>query len=347
MEAVTALLTCCGGVISPSQMGSLRVNPDSRPVRIVGTDMTVPCSGQYLADKFYAVPSGTAPGYVDRLKEICSKESVDVVFPASHEEGITFAKNRDVFEEIGTHIAISRFEVLELAFDKKRAFQRLKDRGLPCPDFRAVKSLVEFEDAAAELGIDRRKLVMKPVLTRGGRGAKILSKESVVQRLLGEKPGYLDANYGEVVAALSELSERDFPELILMQYLPGTIVSVDFLAKDGKALIVVPKVRVVGNPSQTIVGKVTRDALVEETTARISEAFGFDYTINMEMGRDEEGVALPFDFNPRIAASTAFCTAAGANLIYFALKMALGEPVPRVDVKDGVMMFRYFKELYV
>jgi carbamoyl-phosphate synthase large subunit len=284
---------------------------------------------------------------VDRLKEICSKESVDVVFPASHEEGITFAKNRDVFEEIGTHIAISRHEVLELSFDKKRAFQRLKDRGLPCPDFRAVKSLVEFEDAAAELGIDRRKLVMKPVLTRGGRGAKILSKESVVHRLLGEKPGYLDANYGEVVAALSELSDEDFPELVLMQYLPGTIVSVDFLAKDGKALIVVPKVRVVGNPSQTIVGKVTRDALVEDATAKISEAFGFDYTINMEMGRDEEGVPLPFDFNPRIAASTAFCTAAGANLIYFALKMALGEPVPQVDVKDGVMMFRYFKELYV
>ena len=347
MKSVTALLTCSGGVISPGQMGSLRNNPDSRDVRVVGTDMTVPCSGQYLADKFYPVPSGTAPGYVDRLKEICSKESVDVIFPASHEEGITLARNRGVFEEIGTKIAISKADVLELAFDKSRAYQRLRDRGLPCPDFRAAKSLEEFEDAAAELGIDRRKLVMKPVLTRGGRGAKILTEESTISCLLSQKPGYLDANYGEVVRALGELDERDFPELILMQYLPGTIYSVDFLARDGKALIVVPKVRVVGNPSQTIVGRVERNSLVEETTARISEAFGFDYTINIELGCDEAGVPLPFDFNPRIAASTAFCTAAGANLIYFALKMALGEEVPTVDVKDGVMMFRYFKELYV
>lgn len=346
MEPVTVLLTCCGGVISPSQIDSLRNNPDSRAVRVVGTDMTIPCSGQYLTDKFYHVPPGNAPGYVDRLKEICSKESVDVVFPASHEEGITLAKNRRVFEEMGTKIAISRLEVLELAFDKKRAYQRLKDMGLPCPDFRAVKNLEEFEDAAAELGIDRRKLVMKPVLSRGGRGTKILSRESPGQCLISEKPGYLDANYGEIVRTLGELDERDFPEIILMQYLPGMIYSVDFLAKDGRALIVVPKMRVMGTPSQTIIGMVKRDALVEETTARISEAFGFDYTINIEMGCDEAGTPLPFDLNPRVAASVAFCTAAGANLIYFALKLAMGEPVPHVEVKDRVWMFRYFKEIY-
>jgi carbamoylphosphate synthase large subunit len=65
------------------------------------------------------------------------------------------------------------------------------------------------------------------------------------------------------------------------------------------------------------------------------------------MGCNDDGVPLPFDFNPRIAASTAFCSAAGANLIYYALKMALGEEVPDVNVKDKVMMLRYFKELYL
>ncbi len=341
------MLTCSGGVISPSQISSLRDNPENRPLRIIGTDMTVPCVGQYLTDKFYSVPSGTAPGYVDRLLEICSKERVDVVFPASHEEALTLTKHNALFSRLGTVIAVSKYEVLELAFDKKRAFQRLKAAGLPCPEFRAVRSLTEFEDAAAELGIDRRKLVMKPVLTRGGRGAHILTKESTARLLLGEKPGFLEANYDEVVRTLGEVAEKSFPELILMEYLPGTIFSVDFLAKNGKALIIVPKVRVVGNPSQTIVGKVQRDRAVEESVARISEVFGFDYNVNIEMGCNEDGAALPFDFNARVAASVAFCTAAGANLIYYALKLALGEEVPKVDVKDGVMMLRYFKELYV
>lgn len=347
METVTVLLTCAGGVISPSQIGSLRANPDGRPLRIIGTDMTVPCSGQYLTDKFYQVPSGTDPTYVQKLAEICSKESVNVLFPASHEEALALTKNTVIFKKIGTTIAVSKPEVLELSFNKKTAFQKLKEKGLPCPDFRVVKTLAGFRDAAAELGINERKLVMKPVLTRGGRGARILTKENTARSLLTEKPGSLEAGYDEIVRTLSGLEEASFPELILMEYLPGTIYSVDFLAKNGKALIIVPKVRIVGNPSQTIVGMVKRNPLVEETVARISEAFGFDYNVNFEMGCTAEGTPLPFDFNPRVAASVAFCTAAGANLIYYALRMALGKEVPPVEVKDNVMMMRYFKELYV
>ena len=347
MKPVTVLLTCTGGVISPSQIGSLRSNPDGRPLRIIGTDMTVPCAGQYLTDKFYQVPYGTDPQYVEKLADICSKESVNVLFPASHEEALALTKNTELFKKIGTTIAVSKPDVLELSFNKKRAFQKLKEKGLPCPEFQVVKNLSEFEDAAAELGINKRKLVIKPVLTRGGRGARILTKENTALSLLNEKPGRLEAGYDEIVRTLSELEENDFPELILMEHLPGTIYSVDFLAKDGRALIIVPKVRIVGNASQTIVGIVKRNPLVEETVARISEAFGFDYNVNIEMGLNIEGIPLPFDFNPRIAASVAFCTAAGANLIYYALKMALGEEVPIVEVKDKTMMIRYFKELYV
>lgn len=346
MKPVTVLVTCACGVISPSQITSLRSNPEGRPLKIIGTDILTPCVGQYITDKFYQVPFGTDPSYVEKLAEICSKESVDVVFPASHEEALALTKNTALFSKIGTTIAVSKPDVLELSFNKKTAFQKLREKGLPCPDFRVVKNLAEFEDAAAELGIDERKLVMKPVLTRGGRGARILTKENMSHSLLNQKPGYLETNYEEIVRTLNGL-ENDFPELILMEYLPGTIYSVDFLAKNGKALIIVPKVRIMGNPSQTIVGMVKRNPLVEETVARISEAFGFDYNVNFEMGCNAEGVPLPFDFNPRIAASVAFCTAAGANLIYYALKMALGEEVPVVEVKDKVTMLRYFKELYV
>ncbi len=347
MDCVTVLITCTGGVISPSQIGSLRDNPDGRPLKIVGTDMTVPCIGQQLADEFYQVPSGTSPNYVERLLNVCARESVDVIFPASHEEALALTSHKNAFDKIGAVIAASRYDVLELAFNKNRAYQKLKDSGLPYPEFRTVKDLSAFKKAAKELGIDQKKIVMKPVLTRGGRGARILTNESTAKSLLNEKAGYLEANYSEVLRALAEVDGPSFPELILMEYLPGPIYSVDFLAKNGKALIIVPKLRAVGNASQTIVGVVKRNSLVEEIIARISEVFGFDYNINIEMGCNAEGVPLPFDFNPRVAASVAFCTAAGANLIYYALKMALGEEIPSVTVKDNVMMLRYFKEFYV
>jgi carbamoyl-phosphate synthase large subunit len=347
LKPVTVLITCAGGVISPSQIDSLRNNPENRPLRIIGTDSTVPCVGQHLADRFFQVPFGTSPDYVDRMLKICGDEAVDVVFPASHEEALALTKKVGAFKKIGTVVAASRFEVLELAFNKVSSYRWLKDSGLPCPEFRAARNLAEFEAAAEDLGIDGREVVMKPVLTRGGRGARVLTKKSLARTLVDEKPGYLQENYDEVRQMLGELDRTEFPELVLMEYLPGTIYSVDFLARKGKALLVVPKVRVVGNASQTIVGVVKRDPAVEELTAKISEAFGFDYTVNIEMGSRFDGTVLPFDLNPRLAASVAFCSAAGANILYFALKMALGEEVPKVVVRDKVLMLRYFKELYI
>jgi len=347
MHSITALITCAGGVISPSHIQSLRSNPENRQIKIIGTDMHVPCIGQCLSDKFYQVPPGDSPNYLEKMIDICSKESVDVLFPASHEEAIVLSKNRELFKKNGTVVAISKYNVLEKAFNKKQAYQTLMNNNLPCPDFRVVSSLKEFEAASNSLGIGEKKIVMKPILSRGGRGTRILTTEKLANHLLNDKPGYLEANYSEILNMLSTLDENNFPELILMEYLPGTIFSVDFLAKNGKALMIVPKVRVCGSASQTIVGRVKRDPLLEDTIGKICRVFGFDYTINIELGCNDAGVPLPFDFNPRVAASVAFCAAAGANILYYALKLALNEEVPEVTVKDNVLMMRYFKEQYL
>jgi carbamoyl-phosphate synthase large subunit len=176
LKPVTALVTCAGGVISPSQIGSLRDNPDGRQIRVVATDANVPCVAQHLADVFYQVPFGSSPGYLERLLDICKRESVEVVFPASHEEALVLAKNRELFEEVGAKIAVSKYSVLELACNKKLAYQKLKENGLPCPEFYAVQSFAEFETAATKLGIDNRKVVMKTLVSRGGRGTRILTK---------------------------------------------------------------------------------------------------------------------------------------------------------------------------
>lgn len=279
--------------------------------------------------------------------DICSKELVDVVFPASHEEALALTKRRNFFEGSGIKIATSKYDVLEEAYDKKKAYMKLARNGLPCPEFYSVKNIKEFEDAAAKLGIERKKIVMKPSLARGGRGTRILTKENTVKYLLDCKPGFLEANYDETLRALRTISSEDFPEIILMEYLPGTLYSIDFLAKGGEPLAIIPKMRIVGNPSQTLVGKVIRDESIEKSIREISRLFRFDYNVNIEMGCNEEGVALPYDINPRIASSTGFCTAAGANLIYYALKMALGEDIPKIEFKDNVMMLRYFEEFYV
>lgn len=348
MKACTALLTSVGNLISPSQIDSLKNNPGHRKVKLIGTDMIEHAVGKYMVEEFYKVPGGEDSEYINTILDICRKENVDVILPVSNEEALALSKHRDLFEDIGAVIATSEYKTLELALNKGKAYSFLKEQGLACPKFYIAKSLKDFISSVYKLGFPETRVMMKPSTGRGGRGARILTNENLISHLLHEKPGSLYADFQSVVKTLEGVDEDNFPELIVMEYLPGKIHSVDFLAKNGEALIIVPKTRIIGNPSQTLVGQVEKDEFIEEDIRKISKAFNFEYNINIEMKRSRDGIALPFDINPRIAASVGFCTGAGANLIYYALKLALGENIPsNVVVQDGTKMVRYLKELYV
>lgn len=343
MRECTVILTCCGGLVSPSMIQSLKI-VNERKVRVVGVDMRESAIGSYMVDKFYVVPPGDSPAYVDKMLDISMSEGVDVILPASHEESLALSEHRRVFEDKGIKIAASDYEVLKIAYNKELCYRFLKEKGLPCLEFYFVGTPEEFKEAAANLGYPEKPVVMKPLMGRGGRGTKILTVSHAKDSLLQDKPGSLEADF-EVI--FQTLKDGDFPKLLLTEFLPGEYYSVDILAKDGKALIVVPKVRIEGTPSQTLIGVVRRNPEVEKAAIDICEAFDFSYNVNFEMKYSEEGKPLPYDINPRVAASVAFCTAAGANLLYYAVKLALEEEIPRVEIEDGVRMVRYFKELFI
>ena len=343
MRDCTVILTCCGGLVSPGMIQSLKTVKE-RKVRVVGVDMKESAIGSYMADKFYVVPPGDSPAYVDKMLDISLREGIEVILPASNEESQALSEHRQVFEDKGVKIAASDYEMLRVTYNKGLCYRILKEKGLPCPEFYIVGTPEEFKKAAANLGYPEKPVVMKPLMGRGGRGARILTASHAKDSLLQDKPGSLEADF-EVI--FQTLKDGDFPELLLTEFLPGEYYSVDILAKDGGALIVVPKVRIEGTPSQTLLGVVKKNSEVERVAVDICQAFNFSYNINFEMKYSEDGKPLPYDINPRVAASVAFCTAAGANLLYYAVKLALGEEIPGVEIEDGVKMLRYFKELFI
>ena len=48
--------------------------------KVVATDCSNLAPAVYDADKFYLVPRITAPGYLERILEICREEHIDGVF---------------------------------------------------------------------------------------------------------------------------------------------------------------------------------------------------------------------------------------------------------------------------
>ena len=78
------LITGIGGDISQGVATILRENrPD---LRLIGVDIHSQHGGHLFVDQFALVPKASAPDYMDTLKAIVRKYSVDIVIPMSEPE---------------------------------------------------------------------------------------------------------------------------------------------------------------------------------------------------------------------------------------------------------------------
>ncbi|MDP3722490.1 MAG: ATP-grasp domain-containing protein [Candidatus Omnitrophota bacterium] len=345
MQRLRILLTTCGALTSPSLIDAIKQNGE-REITVVGIDGFPHVAGALLVDRFYQVPpsSEDETAFVERIVEIVGREAIDVILPCGHEDCLAIAKRRDMFEAAGAKVAVSPYEILVRGFDKGLVYETLREHDAGAPEFYCASTFDEFLVASDRLGYPKEPIVLKPRLSRGGRGVMILHPDIDFASLLNSKA---DINYPfEYVAGLLR-QQRQFPQVIVMEYLPGEFYSVDLLADHGRPLITVPKIRLWGTPSQTLRGLVDLNPPVIAVAQKACRAFGFSYNVNFEIKLSRTGAPMIYDSNPRLAASTAFCAAAGANLVYFAIKLALGEEIPTLAIKNRVMMIRYFKELYL
>jgi carbamoyl-phosphate synthase large subunit len=343
MKDVNVVVTSCGGTVLPGIIQCLNTI-EERKIRVIGVDMKEDAVGFYMTDKYYVVPPGDSPDYISTMLDISKRENVDVIMPVSQQEFIPLSKHRQLFEDNGTIIACSGYDSMRIANDKGLFLEFLRARNLPCAEFYVPKTIDEFEQAVYKLGYPHKAVVMKPRISAGNRGFRILREDMDEKSLLLSKT---DSAYASLSDMVRVLKDGTFPDLVVMEYLPGEEYSVDLLAKEGKALIIVPKVRVEPLPGLSRIGVVRRNPEVERLVSDVSQAFNFDYNINIQLKYSEKGEPLAYEINPRIAASVILCAAAGANLVYYGVKLALGEEVPNVNVIDGTRMVRYWKELFI
>ena len=301
-----------------------------------------------FVDKFYKVPSGDSVDYISRVRNICLEENIDVLLPCDDNEALNLAKHRDLFESNGTKIAVSSFQSLIRSLNKISFHQHLDSCGVACARYMVATNYHEIETAISKLGFPDKKVVIKPEFGFGGRGVRIIVPEIVQDTFFKEKPGNIEITLESLKSYLSGYEAGgNSPRILLTEYLPGDYYSVEILSKHGHPYYIIPKKRIIGSASCTTLGKIDFNPRVIEKARLICEAFHLDYIQNYEMKLNDEGEPIPYDLNPRVPASIALSAAVGANLLYFSVKMAIGEEVPRVDLNSDLKMIRYYKELYV
>jgi carbamoyl-phosphate synthase large subunit len=133
-----------------------------------------------------------------------------------------------------------------------------------------------------------------------------------------------------------------------MEYLPSAEYSVDILAKNGEALIVIPRLRKKMKAGISVVGITENHQEIIDYCRRMMDKFRLHGNIGFQFRLDENGVPKILECNPRLQGGVILCTMAGVNMVYNGVKLALGEEITDTQsvVRWGTKMIRYWDETY-
>jgi carbamoyl-phosphate synthase large subunit len=312
VRPITVLLTAAGVPGAPALIRALRENGE-REVQLVGTDMSELAIGRHFCDSFHVVPPGTDAGFADAVREICRAEQVDAVLPQSSYDLLGLAEARERFD---CAVLVASPEAVRRSNDKASSYALLDAIGVPGPAWRRVRGAAAVEAAARELGYPGEDVCMKPLVSSGSRGFRVLSASADRRtQLLENRPGVAAAMQLEELVEL--LPASDGPELLVMELARGKERTIDGIAREGRIALGHPKTREAMRAGLAMYFETLEAPWLMEITAKIVAELGLDHFFNIQLVGDRV-----IEINPRIST---IVYQEDLNLPYLGVKHALGE----------------------
>lgn len=334
------------GAGAPGAAGILQCLWQHPAVHITAADANPDAVGRYLVKEFEVIPPANDPAFIDKVLSVCREKNIHAVLPLVTKELIPLSLHIKEFELAGAKLLVSPAASLEIANDKSKLYQFLQWRGLDVPDFRVVENIGQFETAANELGYPGKTICFKPSVSNGSRGFRIISHSIDEHHLLfNEKPNSIFISYPD---ATRILSSRAFPELLVSEYLPGEEYSVDCLASNGKAVLIVPRLRKKMINGISVEGEFVRDESIIRYCSQIIHELQLHGNTGIQVKRSAAGKFLLVEINPRVQGTISAALGAGINLPLLAIKQELGLPIAEdeLQVKWGTKFSRYWSEVF-
>lgn len=334
-------MTGAGAPGTRGTLFALRQNSDNQRVNVIGVDIKEDVVGKYWVERFYKVPVPESEEYVPQMNEICSKESVDVVLPQTTRETAVLSHRHP---EIKSKVIVSESFAIGRANNKFELLKVCRNLGIPVPKFSLIQSIDGLEKAAADLDYPAKPVVVKPPVSFGSRGLRVIREGTLwnTHRFLEEKPDSTEITLGDLKKILTADKESGFPELLMSEFLPGVEYTVDaFKGNDGS--VAIPRLR-----KQIVNGITFRSTLeyrkdITEYSLKAASELGLRYAFGFQFKMDSAGLPRMLECNPRVQGTMVASYFSGANVIWMAVREALGLPFqePSRPLKPGEF-YRYW-----
>ncbi|MFL6352713.1 MAG: ATP-grasp domain-containing protein [Bryobacteraceae bacterium] len=344
--SLNILITGAGAPGIRGTLYALRRNPDKVEIRTVGIDTKQDVVGRYLVDQFYDVPAPESSDYIPAMLKICRQEAIDLVLPQTTREIAILSQQKQAFGEHGIAVMVASGSAVAAANDKGEILDHFAALGLPHPRFYRAATEQEVVEYSRQLGYPKHPVVVKPPVSNGMRGLRVLMEDAWnVERFLKEKPAGTEIALSELLQILRRGNR--WPDLLVTEYLSGSEYSVDaFIGRNTS--VAIPRLRRAIRSGISFENEIEYRADVAEYTLQAGRHLGLTGAFGFQFKLDENGVAKVLECNPRVQGTMVASLFSGVNVIWLAVKEALGEaPAEIPPLRRPAQFYRFWGGLGV
>lgn len=334
------------GAGAPGAAGILKcLKLASDRLDVVVADANPKATGRYLAPEFVQLPNASDSSFIDSLILECLRYSVDIVLPLVTAELCKISDRKADFADNGIHVVVTGSQGLKIAIDKIALYEFLKSASVPVPEFRVALDVRQLERAVLSLGYPRHSVVMKPGLSNGSRGVRVLDPiKDPFELLFHEKPTHIYSTLDDI---LSIVGQRQLPPLIVSEFLPGEEVTVDSIVSAGEIKFIVARLRERMVSGITVAGRFEVHNDIFKVCARIAKLLHLDGPIGFQFKRSIAGDYKIIEINPRLQGTTVAALGLGVNIPLLAIDHSLAPDLPPEQApQEGIGFARYYDEVF-
>jgi carbamoyl-phosphate synthase large subunit len=302
MNRVNVLVTGAGGIGHGSSilkallLSKLNLN-------IVVTDMNPRLINTSLVKQKEIIPAANDPKYIDTIKKLIDKYSIDCIFTGSEQELVKMNTHKDELEE-HTKVFMNSQDVIELCKNKILCNNKLEELGFSVPKSILINTLEDVEK------ITYLPVVLKPNFDSGASANLYVARSQ--EQLIFMITYLISQNIKVIAQEYIPFENNEYTVGVDSSLEDGNIVGSIVMRKflEGTSKIATPKDFTIS--SGVSQGEFQEFKEIKESCEKIAKAIGSKGPLNIQL-RVDNGLIKPFEINPRFSGTTSARAYTGYN----------------------------------
>jgi len=333
------------GVGSPGGPGIIKAFKKNKNNRVIGIDINKNASGAIFCDKFIIIDRSKSKKFKQKIFKIIKKNKINYILPLVTKELPFFSKHKEAIKRIfNCNVIVSDYKTIKTSNDKIELYKFFKKIKLQTPLFSIAKSTSILKEKIKEFINKEEICVIKPGISNGSRGIRILKQENnELKKIINDKPGNLElsANYFSNLLHMQKI-----PRYLILEYLPGTEISVDTIIFNKKIYLILMRTRDRINSGISISGRFIYEKKIYKIIEKLASYLDFYGPVGFQFKKNMKNIYHLIECNPRIQGSSMSSMAFNINFAQQIINVISGKSKVIKKIFKKKRFARYYEEVF-